>query len=425
MCGESAQLMSSNGAIISAPKRKRRARGISEVTTSGPVSSSGAEPCTAQTSSVHDFVFVGLRWRDGLGFLAAATFIAAPIANLGLAPLGDRGHTRGLIASALLLGTAGSVWFAFATELWQFIGARTMIGFAFGLYQPASRGLILRNARAVGDGAGVELARLSGVDTAGFTIGPAIGALLVKFLGLRAPFLFVAIALPIAGFRLLTRLPMRPPNGSRTKELPTQRLALDLLRDAKVRIAVLLAIGNFLPVGVYDSLWARFLEDRGASTLFVGFSLSFYGIPYVLAATPGGRYVDRVGPLRAIKVALIGILPLVVLYGIMRDPWLIAILALLEASFGAIAQPAAQAAMAAACPGDRLSAGQGLASAAASLTAAATALIAAPTYARIGPTGVFAGAAVGIAIVMFSALGLARRLNWNARIRALSANDHH
>ena len=351
----------------------------------------------------------------GLGFLAAATFIAAPIANLGLAPLGDRGHTRALIASALVLGTAGSLWFAFATELWQFIGARIMIGFAFGLYQPASRGLILRNARAVGDGAGVELARLSGVDTAGFTIGPAIGAVLVKFLGLRAPFLFVAIALPIAGIRLLTRLPSALPN----EELPTQRLALDLLRDAKVRVAVLLAIGNFLPVGVYDSLWARFLEDRGASTLFVGFSLSFYGIPYVLAATPGGRFVDRVGPLRAIKVAMIGVLPLVVLYGIMRNPWLIAFLALLEASFGAIAQPAAQAAMAAACPRDRLSAGQGLASAAASLTAAATALVAAPTYARIGPTGVFAGAAVGIAIVMFSALGLARRLGWNARMRPL------
>ena len=351
----------------------------------------------------------------GLGFLAAATFIAAPIANLGLAPLGDRGHTRALIASALVLGTAGSLWFAFATELWQFIGARIMIGFAFGLYQPASRGLILRNARAVGDGAGVELARLSGVDTAGFTIGPAIGAVLVKFLGLRAPFLFVAIALPLAGIRLLTRLPSTLPN----EELPTQRLALDLLRNAKVRVAVLLAIGNFLPVGVYDSLWARFLEDRGASTLFVGFSLSFYGIPYVLAATPGGRFVDRVGPLRAIKVAMIGVLPLVVLYGIMRNPWLIAFLALLEASFGAIAQPAAQAAMAAACPRDRLSAGQGLASAAASLTAAATALVAAPTYARIGPTGVFAGAAVGIAIVMFSALGLARRLGWNARMRPL------
>ena len=348
----------------------------------------------------------------GLGFLAAATFIAAPIANLALAPLGDRGHTRSLITVSLVLGTAGSLWFAFATELWQFIAARTMIGFAFGLYQPAARGLILRHARDTRSGAGIELARLSGVDTAGFTIGPAIGAVLLKFFGLRAPFLFVAIALPIAGFRLLTRLASDVPPG----ELPTQRLGLDLLRNAKVRVAVLLAVGNFLPVGVYDALWARFLEDRGASTLFVGFSLTFYGVPYVLAATPGGRYVDRVGPLRAIKVAMMGVLPLVILYGVMRDPWLIALLALLEASFGAIAQPAAQAAMAAACPIDRVSAGQGLASAAASLTAAATALVAAPTYARIGPTGVFAGAAVGIAAVMFSALAIAGHLRWDGRL---------
>lgn len=355
----------------------------------------------------------------GLGLLTAATFIASPVANITLAPLGDRGRSRALVIAAIVLGTLGAVWFAFATQLWQFVLARTMIGFSFGMYQPAARALILRNASVHGTGAGVELAKLSGVDTAGFCIGPAIGAVLLQLFGLRAPFLFVAITVPATGLLLLARLPRQLTDAPAGR--PTQRIALDLLRLAPVRIAVLLAVGNFLPVGIYDSLWARYMQDKGASTLFVGFSLSMYGVPFVLAAARGGRFVDRVGPLRAIRVAMLGIVPLVFLYGVAPTAWAIAAIALVEAAFGAVAQPAAQAAMASACPPERLSAGQGLASAAASLTAAATALIAAPTYARIGPVGVFSGAAVSITLVMVGALALASRLNWPAPISQVTA----
>lgn len=348
----------------------------------------------------------------GLGYLTAATFVASPIASIGLSPLADRGHSRQLIIASIALGTLGALWFAFGDKLWQLVCARSMIGFAFGLYQPTVRGLVVRHARATGGGAGEPLAKLSGIDAAGFTLGPGVGAVILHFFGLRAPFLVVAALLPFAAVGLVRRLP----KAVDTDAIPSQRLALDLLRSARVRVALLLAIGNFLPVGVYDSLWARYLEDRGASTLFVGLSLSLYGIPYMLAAAPGGRLVDRLGPLRALKLALAGVVPLVVVYGLVRSPWVIAFMALLEATFGAVAQPAAQAAMAAACPTERLAAGQGLAGAGASFAAAGTALVAAPLYARVGSVGVFSSAAAAIAVVMVLAFALAHRLRWTGAL---------
>ena len=347
---------------------------------------------------------------SGLGLLTAVSFIAAPIASIGFAGYADRGYTRRLVVAALSLGTAGALLFALGSSLWQFVLARAMIGFGFGLYQPTSRGLIIRDARAGGGGAGEALAKLSGIETAGFTVGPGIGAALVYVAGLRAPFLCVACLLPIAATGLLRRMPTVPSATSATSATkPT--LTFDLLRLPRVRVAVLLAVGNFLPVGIYDALWARYLQDRGATTLFVGLSLSLYGIPYVLAAPFGGRLVDRVGSMRAMRIAVVGVVPLVVAYGMIGNIWVIAFLALAEAGFGAIAQPAAQSAMAAACPADRLAAGQGLAGASASLTAAATALVAAPLYAEVGSVGVFSGAAAAVGVIMFTAIVLGTRLD--------------
>lgn len=345
---------------------------------------------------------------SGLGILTAASFTAAPIASIFLAPFGDRGHSRRLLILGLFLGTAGAIGFSLATNLWQFVISRAFIGAAFGVFGPAARGVLLRRAKATGAGFGQELARLAGVDTAGFTLSPALGAVLLHFGGLRAPFLVVAAVTPIAGFLLLRKLPK---DTTPIEDHPQERLAFDLVKNPAVRVALLFAIGNFLPIGVYDSLWARYLQDLGATTLFVGLSLTLYGVPYVLVAGPAGRLVDRIGPIRSIMGSTTFVLPLLVLYGFAGNYWLVAILALVEACIGAVAQPAAQAAMARACPPDRLSAGQGLASACSSLTAACTAMIAAPMYARIGSEGVFAAAGAAVALIIGTALFLNRQLS--------------
>ena len=75
----------------------------------------------------------------GLGLISASTFISALIAGVGLAQLADRGRARALLVVGLV-GTACSlVWFSFATELWQFVGARAVEGLAAGVFIPAAR----------------------------------------------------------------------------------------------------------------------------------------------------------------------------------------------------------------------------------------------------------------------------------------------
>ena len=75
-------------------------------------------------------------------------------------------------------------------------------------------------------------------------------------------------------------------------------------------------------------------------------------------------------------------------------PIVIVSVALVEAIVQAVAVPASQAAMAIACPPQRLAAGQGLSGAAGQAGAGVVALLAAPVYESAGPGFLFAAAAV-------------------------------
>ena len=75
-----------------------------------------------------------------------------------------------------------------------------------------------------------------------------------------------------------------------------------------------------MPVGLYDAIWAILMDDRGASTLFTGLTLSLYGVPFILLAPFGGRLADRHGPLRTLPLAILGVIGVTVLYGALETP---------------------------------------------------------------------------------------------------------
>ncbi len=177
----------------------------------------------------------------------------------------------------------------------------------------------------------------------------------------------------------------RPPRGA----LRRARLAdpFRLLRHRGVVVAVLLQLAVFLPVGIYDSLWARYLTDRGATTLLIGFGLTLYGLPFVLAAPRGGRLADRLGPVRSTTIGMLIVVPATAIYGLLAAPLVITAIALLEAVGNATAVPGAQTAMARSCPRERLTAGQGLSGAVSMLGAGFAAVVAAPIYEAVGADG--------------------------------------
>jgi MFS family permease len=335
-----------------------------------------------------------------LGVMSAATFFTNVVSQLVLGSQADRGRARLMVFLSLGVAGLGLLWFAIGTELWQFVGARALSGVAIGGFSPAARAIV---AATEPDRLGHRLGQLAGAELSGFIAGPMLGVALVDPFSLKTPFWAIAVIVAVTLIALATQ-PF--PTGIRADAAFRRTTALDLLKSRQVVVAVLLAIGLFLPVGVYDSLWSRYLQDRGASVLYTGLSLSAYGVPFVAFAALGGRLADRFGPVRSSVAAMVFIVPIVALYGVLPTPGLVVGVAMLEAVAQAVAVPASQAAMVRACPPDRVGTGQGLAGAAGQLAAGFTALVAAPVYSRFGSEAVFGGAALVIGVIAIVAVAL-------------------
>ena len=388
----------------------------------GPTTSTGLTPATrwfllvatAVLSSGLGLVFPLLaEFQDRFGFstaslglLSGSAFLAALVSGLFLSGLADRGHCRALLVAGALMCAASLMWVAVGTELWQLVGARVLEGLGFGLFTPAVRKVMTTDDPAQ---AGHMLGRLVSAELAGLLVGPALGAGLAAVFSLRVPFVAVGSCVLVIAV-LLAWWPL-PPVARSADRRHSFTASLRLARTPKAMGTALLSLALFLPVGIYDSLWARYLSDRGASTFFIGLTLSLYSVPIVLTAPLGGRFADRVGPVRAATGAMCLIVPLTVLYGSLRWPVAIAALAVLEAFPQAVASPAVQSAMLRAGPPDEVAAGQGLINSLNEFGGAVVGFLAPVGYAFLGPSWLLALAGAGMAVVFALGLLLVRRGN--------------
>lgn len=347
----------------------------------------------------------------GLGLISALFFAGSVLGQLVIAPLGDRGQARRLLVVGVVANVAALVVFAVASELWQFALARAVTGLATGIFLPAARASLVRADPAR---AGHLLGRFAGTETGGFVFGPVLGTVIFQGFGLKAPFLVLAailggvlvmlVRVPLPGTEVVAAPAVATGDGAAPGRSGGGVLgSIDLLRYRGVVVAVLLQLSVFLPVGIYDSLWARYLDDRGASTLLIGVGLSLYGLPFVLTAPTGGRLADRLGPVRSATLGMLIVVPATAAYGLIAAPILITGMALIEAVGNATAVPGAQTAMARSCPPNRLTAGQGLAGAVSMVGAGVSAAVAAPVYEAVGPAWLFVGAAAGMALLVVAA----------------------
>ena len=338
-----------------------------------------------------------------LGLIAAAAFFSAVVAQLLLAPLADRGYTKALMSCAVVIAALGSLWFALASSAWELILARLLTGLGIGAFAPAARAVV---ANADTSRAGERLGRLTAIETSGFVAGPVVGAFINEFWGLKAPFLTFCCALIVILPSLLrvkfSSLPPAKLQVSRTDSV------FVILRRKEALGSILLGAALFFPAGMYEAIWARFMEDLGASTLFVGVSLTMYGIPFAITASTAGKLIDRAGPWRAASFAVAIIIPMTVIYGFLASPILLMALAMFEALGQGIGSPACHAAMVAATHENERATGQGLVAAASSIGAGIAALLAAPLYAGPGPEITFvivAGVVLVLSIAAFRLTG--------------------
>lgn len=288
----------------------------------------------------------------GLGFISASGFATSLVMQLFVAPIADRGKPKRLVLVAVFLAACGSALFAFGNSLWLFVVARGITGASLGTSGPAIRAI---TANIDKSRAAERLGRLRGIELAGFTGGPLIGALLIEPFGLRGAFLvFAAIAVVVFFIVLKQSIPTLPSSTE------SKKLSLELLRLRPVRAAVVATTTLFIPIGIYDSLWDRYVTDKGGNNFMVGMTFLLYTIPFIVLGAVGGRLADKRGPSQMTVVGIFLTVPLVFVYGVLPNAWLLVGFAIVEGTIGALSIPATQSLMASVAPVGRASAAQGL-----------------------------------------------------------------
>ena len=322
----------------------------------------------------------------GLGFIAAAGFMASLLVSLFVAPFADRGKPKRLVLSALVLASIGSTLFAFGNTLWMFVIARAISGAALGTSGPAVKAIAANIDKSR---AAERLGRLRGVELAGFTGGPLIGATLISPFGLRGAFLIFAVFALVA---FLVVAPRELPTLPSTEE--SKRLSIELLKYRPIRAAALASLTLFIPVGIYDALWDRYITDRGGNNFMVGMTFLLYTIPFIVLGARGGRLADSKGAARMTVIGIFMTAPLVMLYGFLPSAILLVSFSMVEGVIGSLSIPATQSLMAQVAPHGRASAAQGLNGTGDLIAGSIMSLIAPIIYGSHGPGATFTFAAV-------------------------------
>jgi MFS transporter, DHA1 family, multidrug resistance protein len=325
-----------------------------------------------------------------LGLIAGAAFTAALATQLGLARYADRGYGLLLLRAGVAMAAVGLLWFAAATELWQFVAARALLGAAVGMIIPAARrAIVLASHGDLGERLGVFYAAY----LAGFVFGPPVAGLLTIIADVRLPFLVLGLAVAVSGLSLRGLVVDEP--GRRGTPIPAidRRVIRRLLKLRKVIAAVLIVVSFRYSIGVFEPLWATYLDSLGAPTIVITLSLTVFALPMLIIAKWAGRLSDIYGPRLTSVLSAAATVPLMMSYGYVGLVPVVMVMAVPHGIGEAIQSPGTQAAVADAAPVDDAAAAQGLAEAAGSAAAAIGAFTAAPLFAALGsgPAWLIAG----------------------------------
>ena len=119
--------------------------------------------------------------------------------QLGLSRYADRGYGLLLLRVGVFMAAVGLLWFAAATELWQFVAARAVLGASVGLIMPAARrAIVLASDGDLGERLGVFYASY----LAGFVFGPPIAGVLTVIADVRLPFLVLGAVVAASSLAL-------------------------------------------------------------------------------------------------------------------------------------------------------------------------------------------------------------------------------
>lgn len=235
-----------------------------------------------------------------IGWMVGA-YMAANLVSLYAAGwLSDRLGRKPLMAAGMWLFALASLGFLWFRNPWAFAGLRALEGIAAACLLPVA--LAYMADRTPDHARGTRLAQMAVAENFGLLLGPMAGGALIVFFGLASPFWVLGVTCAI-GAVLVSRLPEVVPKGAlnRTSEASPADWAQVRWALAAGLSARSLATG--FSIGLYETVWSLFLQDRGGTAWHIALSWTLFAVPPILLGALAGRWIDRFGPAR---VAVIG-----------------------------------------------------------------------------------------------------------------------
>ena len=339
------------------------------------------------TAGLASVVTLLAEFRNNLGFSdfaigasVAGGLGAGFVAALLLGPQADRGRAPLMLRSGLFLGLAALIVMAVATEFWQFMLGRILMGLAFGVAQPATRRTVIV---ADPQNLGRNVGRLGAFDVAGFVVGPAAAAALNAIGGFRVPFWVIAFFLA-----LLIPTAWKAQSDTAEKDVARQSLG-ELIKNRRLLGACSVVSAYFVFIGTFESIWILDMDRRGASQWQIGATVTLIALPIAGLAPWGGALAQRYGPRRWALAMITTCSIFNALFGLVPGLLSLVLLAIGCAFAEGIGFPSGTMLVSSSVPESRQAAAQGLASAIEVGTAAIAALGLAAVYTGAGHTAAY------------------------------------
>lgn len=336
------------------------------------------------------FVFLAdLQDRYGLtnwefGVLASIGFVAALLTQLAFSPLIDRGFVRAPAWASVALGSIGIVGFAFADGFLTLTVSRAMVGVGLGLFAATARKAILGLDMV---GGGKKVGTLLSTGVGGFILGPVIGTALGR-IAFGAPFIVLGIALAVVGAwaaRLISEAPIAAS--------PVEYGDIGaLLRRPRVQAAITGQIVIWIAIGVFDSIFDRYLTDLGIGDFAIATVILIIGAPMLVLPRIAGDMAEQHGAARTVLPGLLLLVPALFFYGFVGGAVAVALLGMAHGSGEAFAAISGQMLVLEETGTERASVGSAILDTAGMITATIAAFLAPPIYGQWGATALFVGA---------------------------------
>ena len=345
--------------------------------------------------------------ESALGFIVGVGFFTSFLGQVSIAPRADRGRAKRLILFGLSLEVIGCIGMALGETFMILFISRIIMGFGAGSALPALRRVIIV---ADPDNFGRNLGRILSFEVAGFASGPIISVVFAEFFGIPGPFIFLATIISLFVI-VVSRIAV--PETAKENH-PTERFAIDLLKNRAITSGILIGVALFFMIGVFDSLWVLMMDDLDAAQWMANFGVSVFVLPLILLGPFGGKFVQRIGPYRAGSFGMILGAIFMAGYGLMPTPTLMMVVFLFHSLNDGFFVTGAGVAVGTSAPLERQAGAQGLLGGMETLAGGVAASFSGVAYDHLGRTTTF----IGTGAIMLTLILASRILagdNWSVR----------